>query len=130
MGTPFGSRRGGDINRSGNHTGSTHSVHEGTESPGARRFAHPKDRRFFCWPRLLAAAATGAVAQTTGAIPPAGRTGAPSWSGQSGSSGDPRMSAAAIRADAARFQACLERLWPAAARRGVSRAVFDKVRAG
>ncbi len=75
---------------------------------------------------LLAAAATGAVAQTTGSIPPAGSSSAPSWSGQSGSSGDPRMSATAIRADAARFQTCLERLWPAAARRGVSRAVFDQ----
>jgi peptidoglycan lytic transglycosylase B len=74
---------------------------------------------------LLAAAATGAVAQTTGSIPPAGSSGAPSWSGEAGSSGDPRMSPSAIRADAARFQACLERQWPAAARRGVSRAVFD-----
>lgn len=35
------------------------------------------------------------------------------------------MRASAIRADAARFHACLERLWPAAARRGVSRAVFE-----
>ena len=75
---------------------------------------------------LLAAAGTSAVAQTTGSIPPASRANAPSWSGQSGSSGDPRMRAAAIRADAARFQACLERLWPQAARRGISRSVFDK----
>jgi len=75
---------------------------------------------------LLAAAATGAAAQTTGSIPPAGSPSAPTWSGQSGSSGDPRMSAAAIRADAAQFQACLGRLWPAASRRGVLRSVFDK----
>jgi membrane-bound lytic murein transglycosylase B len=73
----------------------------------------------------LVAAGTGAVAQTTGSISPASRTSAPPWSGQSGASGDPRMSASAIRADAARFQACLDRLWPAAARRGVSRAVFE-----
>ena len=36
------------------------------------------------------------------------------------------MSAAAIRNDAAQFHACLERLWPAASRRGVSRPVFGK----
>ena len=82
---------------------------------------------FFVAIALLAAASGGAVAQTTGAIPPASRTGVPSWSGQSGSSGDASMSAAAIRADAARFQDCLERLWPDAARRGVSRPLFDKV---
>jgi lytic murein transglycosylase len=49
---------------------------------------------------------------------------APEWSGQSGASGDPRMSADAIRAAAANFHQCLERLWPAAARRGVSRETF------
>ena len=49
---------------------------------------------------------------------------APAWSGQSGASGDPSMTAEAIRAAAANFGNCLERLWPPAARRGVSRAVF------
>lgn len=49
---------------------------------------------------------------------------APEWSGQSGASGDPRMSADAIRSAAANFHDCLERLWPAAARRGVSRETF------
>lgn len=48
------------------------------------------------------------------------------WSGQSGASGHPLMTAAAIRAAAAEFPRCLERLWPQAARRGVSRAVFDR----
>jgi membrane-bound lytic murein transglycosylase B len=47
------------------------------------------------------------------------------WSGESGSSGHPLMTADAIRAAAGNFGACLERLWPLAARRGVSRAVFD-----
>ena len=74
---------------------------------------------------LLATAATGAAAQVTGSIPPASRTSVPTWSGLSGSSGDPRMSASAIRADAEHFHGCLERLWPAAARRGVTRATFD-----
>src|SRR5262252_5373677 len=47
------------------------------------------------------------------------------WSGQSGSSGHPLMTAEAILAAAANFKACLEGLWPDAARRGVSRETFD-----
>jgi membrane-bound lytic murein transglycosylase B len=84
---------------------------------------------------LTAATAGTATAQTrderytgvTGTIPPvavAPSASAPEWSGESGSSGDPRMTAAAIRAAAADFRGCLERLWPAAARRGVARATF------
>jgi membrane-bound lytic murein transglycosylase B len=52
-------------------------------------------------------------------------SGAPEWSGQSGSSGHPLMTADAILAAAANFSTCLEGLWPDAARRGVSRATFD-----
>ncbi len=85
---------------------------------------------------FVAAAAASAAAQggrvdrysgATGTIPPGGigtPSGAPEWSGQSGASGDPRMTAAAIRAAAANFHACLDHLWPAAARRGISRAVY------
>ncbi|HZD91975.1 MAG TPA: lytic murein transglycosylase [Pseudolabrys sp.] len=73
---------------------------------------------------LLTVAATAAAAQVTGSIPPDSRTATPPWSGQSGASGDPRMSASAVRADAAHFAGCLAGLWPAAARRGVSRGVF------
>jgi lytic murein transglycosylase len=83
----------------------------------------------------LLAAAGGAMAQSrddrypavTGTIPRiavAPMAPAPEWSGLSGASGDPRMSADAIRAAAANFHECLERLWPAAARRGVSRETF------
>ena len=69
-----------------------------------RRAGSPPGKTpFFVAIALLAAACGGAVAQTTGAIPPASRSGAPSWSGQSGSSGDASMSAGAIRADAAQF---------------------------
>jgi peptidoglycan lytic transglycosylase B len=82
---------------------------------------------------VLMAAATGiAVAQgggATGAIPPSApgaQTSAPPWSGKSGGSGDPRMSAEAIRADAANFHRCIERLWPQAARRHVSRVTFQR----
>jgi membrane-bound lytic murein transglycosylase B len=46
------------------------------------------------------------------------------WSGQSGASGDPRMSADAIRAAAADFGNCLAGLWPDAERRGVSEANY------
>jgi membrane-bound lytic murein transglycosylase B len=48
------------------------------------------------------------------------------WTGEDGSSGHPEMKAAAIRAAAANFQNCLERMFPLAAKRGVSRATFDR----
>ena len=52
------------------------------------------------------------------------------WSGQSGASGDPRMSADAIRAAAAAFGGCIESLWPAAARRGITRSAFEQFTRG
>jgi membrane-bound lytic murein transglycosylase B len=64
----------------------------------------------------------------TAPAPPAAApnsSGAPEWSGQSGSSGHPLMAADAILAAAANFSTCLEGLWPDAARRGVSRATFE-----
>lgn len=62
---------------------------------------------------------------TTGTIsPPAGPL-PPEWSGESGSSGHPLMTAEAIRSAAANFHSCIERLWPAAARRGISRSVYQ-----
>jgi lytic murein transglycosylase len=68
---------------------------------------------------------TGSVPATAEA-PPAGSASAVlPWSGESGSSGHPAMQADAIRAAAANFRSCIEGLWPLAARRGVSRAVFD-----
>jgi len=48
------------------------------------------------------------------------------WSGQDGASGHPTMRASAIRSAAADFQNCLGRLYPLAAKRGVSRATFDR----
>jgi lytic murein transglycosylase len=61
------------------------------------------------------------------AVPPGGTD---DWSGQSGASGDPQMTADAIRAAAADFGNCLEGLWPDAARRGVSRENFERYTAG
>jgi len=52
------------------------------------------------------------------------------WSGQSGASGHPLMQADAIRAAAANFPNCLEGYWPDAARRGVTRATFERAVAG
>src|SRR3954466_9934352 len=45
-------------------------------------------------------------------------------------SGDPTMTAEAINAAAENFPNCLAGLWPAAARRGISRQVFDGATAG
>jgi peptidoglycan lytic transglycosylase B len=52
------------------------------------------------------------------------------WSGQSGASGNPLMTADAIRSAAAEFGSCLEGLWPDAARRGVTRGNFERFTAG
>jgi membrane-bound lytic murein transglycosylase B len=81
----------------------------------------------------MAAAQEGRGPGTTGAISrdtPDARAGEPAWSGRGGASGDPRMSAQAIRADAAGFQRCLARMWPLAARRHVSRATFVRYTRG
>ena len=71
-----------------------------------------------------------AVAQTALPSPVAPLAPAPSppreWTGESGSSGHPEMQASAIRNAAAHFESCLERLWPLAAKRHVSRASFEK----
>jgi membrane-bound lytic murein transglycosylase B len=52
------------------------------------------------------------------------------WSGQSGASGDPRMTADAIRAAAADFGNCLAGLLPEAERRGITRANYERFTAG
>jgi len=92
-----------------------------------------KTRPIFIAAGIVAAACGFVAAQerdnrapvTTGALPPAAQA-APPWSGESGSSGHPLMTADAIRAAAENFHDCIERLWPLAARRGVSRSVFQK----
>lgn len=63
---------------------------------------------------------------TTGALPQPTPQQTMEWSGQSGASGHPLMTAEAIRASAANFNGCIQRLWPAAAKRGVSRNTFAK----
>ena len=65
----------------------------------------------------------------TGAIPVSVRSDRPSWTGEDGASGNPLMTAAAIRAAAANFPGCIDKMWPLAARRGVSRASFERLTA-
>jgi lytic murein transglycosylase len=91
-----------------------------------------KTRCFFI-AAILVAASAGAAAQnlrdgrypvTTGTIP-LSAVGTPEWSGQSGASGHPLMTAEAIRAAAANFRGCIERIWPQASRRGITRNFFQ-----
>src|SRR5438067_5889036 len=62
------------------------------------------------------------------APPVTGSIGTPSekWSGEPGASGHPLMMPDAILGAVADFKNCLERMWPDAARRGITRASFDK----
>jgi membrane-bound lytic murein transglycosylase B len=52
------------------------------------------------------------------------------WSGQSGASGNPLMTADAIRSAAAEFGGCIEAMWPDAAGSGITRADFERLTAG
>ncbi len=70
---------------------------------------------------IVLAGLAPAIGQSTGAISSSSPL---PWSGGSGSSSDPSMSAEAIRADAANFHTCLDQLWPQAARRHISRATY------
>ena len=70
---------------------------------------------------LFSAPAPGSGA----AAAPTGSGGTQEWSGESGASNHPLMTAQAIRAAAANFRNCLAGLWPQALRRGVTRAVFE-----
>src|SRR3989441_1073284 len=72
----------------------------------------------------------GAPSPAAGTGGPSADAPAPDWSGESGASNHPLMTADAIRAAAANFRGCLEALWPQAERRGVSRAIFNAHVAG
>ncbi|MDE1972663.1 MAG: lytic murein transglycosylase [Hyphomicrobiales bacterium] len=72
--------------------------------------------------RLFQPSATEAV--------PAPSGGGHQWSGQSGASGNPLMTANAIRAAAADFPDCIAGLWPAAESRGITRATFERATGG
>src|SRR5436853_5980686 len=63
---------------------------------------------------------------TTGSVAPQ----SDKWSGEPGASGHPLMMPDAILAALADFKNCLERMWPDAARRGVTRASFETFTAG
>jgi membrane-bound lytic murein transglycosylase B len=70
-------------------------------------------------------ATTGTISPPTAAAPTA-----PEWSGESGASGHPEMTAEAIRAAAANFRNCIAALWPLAERRGIPREIFEANVAG
>lgn len=66
-------------------------------------------------------------ANSTGSAPNPNPGGAPlPWSGSDGASGHPLMTADAIRQAAANFSNCVAGLWPDAAKRGVTRANFER----
>jgi peptidoglycan lytic transglycosylase B len=73
---------------------------------------------------------TGSIGHLFGPSAPSAPPSKDDWSGQSGASGHPLMQADAIRASAANFANCIEGYWPDAARRGVTRATFERVTAG
>src|ERR1700734_1305499 len=90
---------------------------------GCANLAHAQDKPDNFLMRLFQPPASGSV-------PTPGGAATAEWRGQAGASGDPRMTADAIRAAAADFGNCLADLWPDAARRGVSRQNFERFTAG
>ena len=74
--------------------------------------------------------ATGSIGTTSSYAPARTPASGPTWSGKSGASGHPTMTSGAIQAAAAGFPRCLEGLWPAAARRGVTRATYERHTSG
>lgn len=82
---------------------------------------------FLCLGAVVSSAAGNrGPAGPTGSITPPALPPAPvEWSGEAGASGHPAMTVEAIREAAANFPKCIEGLWPAAAKRKVSRASFD-----
>jgi membrane-bound lytic murein transglycosylase B len=76
--------------------------------------------------RMLQPSATPSVPAQAQAPAPGTRE----WSGQSGASRHPLMTADAIRAAAADFGNCIAGLEPAAERRGISRDAFEQLTAG
>ena len=71
---------------------------------------------------------TGALPQQPAPVRRA-RASTKEWSGEDGASGSPEMTADAIRRSAANFRSCVASMAPEAARRGVSRANFDRLTA-
>jgi lytic murein transglycosylase len=92
--------------------------------------------RFGMAAAMLAAGATVALAQGDDRYPRAGTTITGSvptppsqplpWSGTPGASGHPLMTPDAILTAVADFKNCIERTWPDAAKRQISRASFDR----
>jgi lytic murein transglycosylase len=106
--------------RSIKHAGAAAAI---TVALGGQVWAQASNGGWF--PFNLPGLTTGSINPAAPAQPAPSTSGAPEWSGESGSSGSPLMTADAIRAAAASFHNCLEQLWPEAARRGVPRALYE-----
>jgi membrane-bound lytic murein transglycosylase B len=95
---------------------------------GMAAFGQGFDIRSLFSPRTTTGTVTPATppAAASSTLPPPGSpSSAPDWSGESGASGHPLMTADAIRAAAANFRVCLQALWPLAERRAVPRALYE-----
>ena len=94
--------------------------------------------RLGCAAAIASVGVTAALAQSddryprsapaiTGSVPGQPQPGQPQpWSGEPGASGHPLMRPEAILGAVADFKNCIERTWPDAARRNISRASFDR----
>src|SRR3954452_3837101 len=93
------------------------------------RFSQLVRRLAWLVPLLVASAALAQDDRYPQALPAITGSVAPQsdkWSGEPGASGHPLMMPDAILGAVADFKNCLERMWPDAARRGISRATYDK----
>ncbi|MGV3633027.1 MAG: lytic murein transglycosylase, partial [Pseudorhodoplanes sp.] len=104
----------GGVAHDSGHGAATASIPQAAPSPQSAQLSRSASN-VPTRPAAHSASARRAYAQATG----------PEWSGESGSSGHPLMDAGAIRAAAADFQGCLQRLYPAAAKRGIPKQTYD-----
>ena len=96
-----------------------------SEPPGEVSSINGTSARAYKAPDQAAPASFAPQTPAAAARPAQSGASAQGWSGESGASGHPLMTASAIRAAAADFPQCLERLWPQAARRGITRATYE-----
>jgi len=96
------------------------------EQPGEVSSINGTSARAYTAPEHAAPAPLAPQTPPVAARPSQSGAAAQGWSGESGASGHPQMTASAIRAAAADFPQCLQRLWPQAARSGITRATYDR----
>jgi lytic murein transglycosylase len=99
------------------------AIAQQTSQPGRQRLAEDNWLGRIFQPSAQSSVPVQAQTQTQGGA-------AREWSGQSGASRHPLMTADAIRAAAADFGNCIAGLEPLAERRGISREAFEQLTAG